>query len=124
MIFKSYFEAADRHDVFDPKTTLILKRPKHVLYDPDDQITIDNVSHLCNTRATSVQHLPQRRRGPRFLTYSGRGSYSRSLFGQNSCRNVNLSLRLEPSGPRKSLSPFHIFVICGTTVGELWLSPR
>ncbi|CAH2238443.1 jg13082 [Pararge aegeria aegeria] len=53
------------------------RRPKHVLDDPDDKITTDNVSQQ-NTHTQQTQRLRRRRRGPRFLTSSGRGSLPRS----------------------------------------------
>ncbi|XP_052744245.1 probable RNA-directed DNA polymerase from transposon BS [Bicyclus anynana] len=53
------------------------RRPKNVLYDPDDDITTDNASQVTQSQAT--QRLRRRRRGPRYLTSPGRGfSNSRS----------------------------------------------
>ncbi|CAH2255408.1 jg15429 [Pararge aegeria aegeria] len=48
--------------------TLNKRRPKHILHDPDDQITNDNAPYQ-NTQSTSVQRL-RLRRGPRLLKSS------------------------------------------------------
>ncbi|CAH2264917.1 jg5722 [Pararge aegeria aegeria] len=60
-----------------PDVELKRRRPKHVLDDPDDKITTDNVSQQ-HTHTQHTQRLRRRRRGPRFLTSSGRGSLPRS----------------------------------------------
>ncbi|CAH2242108.1 jg2147 [Pararge aegeria aegeria] len=53
------------------------RRPKHVLYDHDDQITTDDVSQQ-HTNTQPTQRLHRRRRGPRFLTSAGHGYLPRS----------------------------------------------
>ena len=55
------------------------RRPKNVLYDPDDDTTTDNASQYTYTQ---TQRLRRRRRGPRFLTSPGRGTHPRPLRGR------------------------------------------
>ncbi|CAH2267602.1 jg11888 [Pararge aegeria aegeria] len=60
-----------------PGVKLRRRRSKHVLYDPDDRITSGNVCQQ-HTNTQLTQRLRRRRRGPRFLTSSGRGPLPRS----------------------------------------------
>ncbi|CAH2243979.1 jg20186 [Pararge aegeria aegeria] len=84
---KIYFEKSIRHpnplivaaSFYSPNlsATLNKRRPKHILHDPDDQITTDNAPYQ-NTQSTYAQRLRRRRRGPRLLTSTGRGLAPRS----------------------------------------------
>ncbi|CAH2235761.1 jg7619 [Pararge aegeria aegeria] len=94
--------------------TLNKRRPKHILHDPDDQITTDNAPFQ-NIQSTSAQRLRRRRRGPRLLTSTGLGLAPRSRKRADYSPSVTLSLQsspeprfgsfLPPSG-RRSLSFF------------------
>ncbi|CAH2232110.1 jg20788 [Pararge aegeria aegeria] len=57
--------------------TINKRSPKHILHDPDDQITTDNAPYKY-TQLTFAQRLRRRRRGPRLLTSFGCGLTPRS----------------------------------------------
>ncbi|CAH2207912.1 jg7908 [Pararge aegeria aegeria] len=86
---KSYFKRTESHPnplvvkacsyTPNPNVDPNRRRPRHVLDDPDDDITTDNAPYAralglhTDDIVTTTQRLRRRRRGPRFLTSPGRG---------------------------------------------------
>ncbi|CAH2236475.1 jg20106, partial [Pararge aegeria aegeria] len=86
------------------------RRPKHVLYDHDDQITTDNGSQQ-HTHTQQTQRRRRRRRTPRFLTIRTR-TLTTGAFG------LNNDYSKSPPTVRLTSNRAEVRVLAGGTPGR------